>query len=301
MTGIGDGIAVSNQGTVLNGAPDNQLLRRLIIVSFGVHALFILVGPTQLFWSAPSTPQETIIAADIFPDLEMGASKEAALPNAAPAEEVKVEKNILPQLPKQFTVEDKPATESDMAVAEQEKEQVKPEPENDQKEKVDESPEVTKRQTEEATELKKKEALERLMKEQARKEEKFADRTEAPLNKKLAQRKMELENQRNGVSGGGGVSEIRLNKYLSALATVVRRNYALPEIYNLKDSTLEVRIAMMLTDSGELRKLDVAQSSGNESFDALALKVIRDSAPLPRPPVELAGQTFVFVFSPKTM
>jgi protein TonB len=288
-------------GNVLKEPAESRLLTSLIVASAIVHFLFLFLDPELFFWNSKPAQEEMVISADIFPDIDMGSSKEAALPDVVPAEELKVEKNLLPQLPNKFTIEEQAPKKDEMALAE-EQPPVKVKPEEtpvEEKKIVDQ--EIIKKKNDEATELKKKDALERLLKEQARKEEKFAEETTAPLSKKLAQRKMDLESSRNGLTGGGGISELRLHKYLSTLSRVVRRNYALPQIYNLENAKLEVRVAMMLNDIGDLRELSVAQSSGDPAFDQLVLKVIRDSVPLPPPPVELSGQTFVFVFSPRTM
>jgi TonB family protein len=288
-------------GNILNEPAESRLLTRLVVVSAVIHFLFLFIDPALFFWSSKPIQEEMVISADIFPDIDMGSSKEAALPEAQPAEELKVDKNLLPQLPNKFSIEEQEPKKDDMALTEEKPPEKEKAEEPPKEEKKAEDPDIVKKKNEEVTELKKQDALERLLKEQARKEEKFAEQTAAPLSKKLAQRKMDLENQRNGVSGGGGVSEIRLHKYLSSLSRVVKRNYALPQIYNLENANLEVRVAMMLNDNGDLRQLDIAQSSGDASFDQLVLKVIRDSVPLPRPPTELSGQTFVFVFSPRTM
>ena len=286
---------------ILNEPAESRLLTRLVIVSAVIHSLFLFVDPAWLFWKSNPVQEEMVISADIFPDIDMGSSKQAALPDVKPAEELQVDKNLLPQLPNKFSIEEQAPKKDDMVVAEEQPvKEVKPEEEHVEPKK-EEAPDIIKKKNDEATELQKKDALERLLKEQARKDEKFADETVAPLSKKLEQRKMDLENQRDGLAGGGGVTEIRMHKYLSTLSRVVKRNYALPQIYNLANANLEVRVAMRLNDEGELRQLDIEQSSGDGSFDELVLKVIRDSVPLPRPPAELSGQTFVFVFSPRTM
>jgi len=185
-----------------------------------------------------------------------------------------------------------------MAIAEEEK--PKPKVKKETKKKAKEI-QVVKKQQKDATELRKKDALARLLKEQARKEKKFAKETVAPLSKKLAQRKMELAENNGGASGGGGLSEIRRNKYANALQRAIRRNYSLPEVYNLANAKLRTEIRMILNASGDLRKLEIAVSSGDASFDQLALKTIQNSVPLPRPPTFLAGKSFTFIFSPNTM
>lgn len=281
---------------------DSRILKRLLVVSAVIHILVFVVDPEIFMWNPRPQEQEIVISADIFPDIEMGASKQTALPNAAPAEELMVDKNILPQLPNKFQMEEQAQKKDEMAVEEEEKPKDEPKPAEEEKPKPKEDePDIVQKKNDALTELKKQDALERLLKEQTRREEKFADDTSAPLSDKLAQRKMELEGQQAGLSGGGGIEEIRLNKYLMSLSRVVRRNYSLPQIYNLQNAELEVRVAMMLNESGELRELDIAKSSGDPSFDELVLKVIRDSVPLPRPPTELSGQKFIFIFSPRTM
>ncbi|MEZ4741382.1 MAG: cell envelope integrity protein TolA [Bdellovibrionota bacterium] len=275
-----------------------KLVLTFIFVSSICHLIVLLIDPSILFKKNIEDREEITISADILPDIDLGAATQDALPNAKQAEELKVDKQILPQMPKKFTIEEKTPEKSEMAI-----EAIKKEKEADKEKEAgkDKELQVVKKKEQEALEVRKKDALARLLKEHARKEKKFAKETEAPLSEKLAQRKMELENKTLGVSGGGAISKHRLHKYLAKLERAIKRNYSLPQVYNLANAKLETRIRMVLNDSGNLQKLEIAESSGEASFDQLALKAVQNSVPLPKPPSELAGESFVFVFTPNTM
>lgn len=295
----------NEENSKLKEIDQGLILKRFLFVSFAIHALVFLVRIDDWFPESKPIMEELVIEAELMPDLNMDGAKDDALPNAAKAEEIKVIKQILPQLPKVFELEKKVEEKKEDALAEEEvdkskkyeEEQPKP---LEEKEKSNESEVAKNEVNKDAMKIKKKEALERLLKEAARKEEKFADQTSAPLSKKLAQRKEELESQDDGSSGGGGISGIRMNKYRKALYRAIKRNYSVPAAYNLQNAEIVAKISIVLNASGDVREIKVHESSGDEAYDYLALKAVKDSVPLPKPPKEQAGKMIIISFNPRT-
>lgn len=283
---------------------ENRLLKIFILGSVAIHVLIFFLKLDEFFPVAKPIIDEMVIEADMMPDFDIKPAKEDALPDAAKAEEVMVHKQILPQLPKTFEVEKK-VEEPEDAIAidekpkEKEKEEPKKEPEKPKNEPKKDAMAAEERET--AVKLKKREAFERLMKEAARKEEKFAEQTSAPLSKKLAQRKAELDDQEEGgFSGDGGLSGIRQKKYMRALRKAIKRNYSLPSAYNLQNAEIVAKVSLILNGNGDIREVKIYESSGDKVYDYLALKAVKDSVPLPKPPEGQAGKQIIIQFNPKT-
>jgi colicin import membrane protein len=71
------------------------------------------------------------------------------------------------------------------------------------------------------------------------------------------------------------------SSYVQSLPGVIRPFWKLPSF--LMDKNLRCRIKIYLSPVGDVLKLEVQESSGNEEFDARAVKAIKEAAPFPKP------------------
>lgn len=79
-----------------------------------------------------------------------------------------------------------------------------------------------------------------------------------------------------------GISKLQHDNYLATLDQQIKRNWVLPQWLAKKPLRAQVRIR--LNDKGEVIRREIALSSGNSSYDDLALDTIDRSAPFPPPP-----------------
>lgn len=256
---------------------ERESLKLLLFFSFVAH-LFFLLGGHRLFVGGPSSSVEDKweeIEADLSFDVS-GEAKLDSIDQAVKGEELKVQKQVLPQLTKTYEVEEAPA--KDVA---------------DEGEVVDTAElEREKRERLAAVKLKKKEALRRLLKEKARQEKKFAEQTTSPILGKLEARKRELET-------GGLTLSMKVKGFLKKVKSSVQRNYSIPEIYRRSNREMIASFVLVLDKDGQIKTLKLSKSSGETGFDSLGKETIRKSAPLPRPPKELVGKEFVLNFDLK--
>jgi len=266
----------------------SKLAKHFVLVSIGIHLLVAIISVTQIFQFTIESPalNEWAIEAEIALDSKSEAPKDM-LPRAAPAEEIMVPKQTLPQLPK--TVELDKTEEEDI------KETIPDEKikESEPSEKVakEESTPLDDKKREVAVKLKKQEALERLLKEKAREKEMFADKVSSPLSESLQRRKAQLASGQ--VSSGEEV-----NSYVVQIQRSVRRFYSIPETYRIRGDSLTARIKISVSPKGDILFMDVENSSGETGFDQLVMEIIRKAEPLPSPPKELIGKQLLLSFNP---
>lgn len=286
---IAGGLLLTSGGPLV---PEDKLLKKFVIVSFLIHAVAIGVRPGQWFRSSPPVAEEWSMDADLIPDLTLNSPKDSAIPKAAPAEDPTVKANMLPQLTKKMAIQDSPEAQDKNAMLDPEAKKIEDEAEKKQEQLVA----VPKQDPDEQNRLKMDDALRRLALEKLKAEKKEAKETKAPSNEDLARLKEAVAKGKNinaGVVGSGHSAE----KCLGPIRQAVHRNYALPEAYNLKDAKIVVTIAIVLTETGDLTKADIVESSGDSVFDQLAFKAVRDSAPLPPCP-EQAGKQILLKMNP---
>src|SRR3989338_2886285 len=141
---------------------ENRIFKYMVLTSLGVHTAVFMWSRFKDSSAAISFKEMSIQA-----DLEM-ESTVASISSRERAEEIKVDQKILPQLPKQYEVQDKPEQDQ----KQNEELALKEEVHKEEEKKPEVDPEQVKR--ERILALQKKQALERLLKEKARKEEKFS-------------------------------------------------------------------------------------------------------------------------------
>lgn len=257
---------------------ETELLKLLVGVSFLLHVVLLVVNFDAIF-SSDRKPMEDEweIEAELAVGIE-GEGKQDSIDRSVKGDEIKVIKQTLPQLTKSFEVE----KEKEEKLADVGETVVDPELEKEEK----------KRKA--AARLKKKEALRRLLKERARREKKFADKTTSPIAKKLQARKRELEGKEFSLG-----SQKKISRFVREVQAAVKRYYSLPEVYRVADKPLKTAIRVKLDESGQIVDIAVSKSSGDEGFDTIGVNTMKKASPLPPPPRELVGKPFILNFSPE--
>jgi TolA protein len=271
---------------------ETELFRLFFLISLGIHFVFFLAQGIEIFQKRRHFVEEWAIDADLLVDATSGAPADAALPNAAKADEAKVSERMLPQLPKQFAV-DEAKTPLEKTFTEQD---IKAKAEKEQAE--DKTPGKTNDTSEEKNRLKKDDALRRLALEKLRNENKFSKKTEAP-SADAARLKDDSKSLAAANTGAtfGTVSASEANRYKARIQSAIRRNYSIPD--TLKFRTVEpVILAIELNQMGSLVFSKVDESSGDKYFDELAYQALKASTPLPPPPEGLVNQRILLKFSP---
>ncbi|RYZ88219.1 MAG: TonB C-terminal domain-containing protein, partial [Proteobacteria bacterium] len=79
-----------------------------------------------------------------------------------------------------------------------------------------------------------------------------------------------------------GLTRLQHDNYLSSLDQQIKQNWVLPQWLSKKQLRAQVRLK--LDEKGQVVSRDIVLSSGNSSYDDLALDTIDKSAPFPPPP-----------------
>lgn len=278
---------------------DDRLIIVFVAVSIFAHTLFFVLQGFNLLSDRKLITDEWVMDAEIVSDLDFSGLEKSALPDAKQAEEVKVSERMLPQLTKTYSAKEDTTPEN--AVAEEKIEEKKQEVKEEKKEaakpdKVEEVPVRAPSKEDnklDPKELKKRQALEALRKSAPPAKTNEAETASA---KDVATKIM--ENLGQGIGGGTARGKQIINQYVAMVRRSVHNNYSLPDAYNLKGANMQVMIAVVVSERGDIMKIDVEQSSGDRVFDSLTMEAVRASSPLPKPPKELAGEKILLVFKP---
>jgi TonB family protein len=101
----------------------------------------------------------------------------------------------------------------------------------------------------------------------------------------------------NIVSSGSsfsGISQLRVNEYLSSLTAKVQDHWTLPQF--LSDSNLKAAVLIDIDAQGNLVKREIYASSGNSVFDASCMSAVADAAPFTPPPDEVKNALLLIRF-----
>ncbi len=281
-----------------NKSGEDRLFIILVIISASAHLAFLLLDNFSWIHDKPLMTDEWTMDADLITDLDMSAPAKTALPKAEVAPEAKAPTELLPQLPKKFSVKEE--TKPEEAVAEEKEKEIPKDVKPAEKEKKAEDLQIKTENKEDnpltAAQILKAAALERL-----KMEDKVAKTTEAPEQDKLARFAEELNKSKKKVNSGfaSPASKGKVKQYGALLRQAVMQNYSLPEVYNLKAANLKVLFSITVGENGDLIDLEVNQSSGDQVYDELTVQAVRASVPLPRPPKELVGVAFGLIFTPQ--
>ena len=277
---------------------ESKLFKIFVAISLVLHAFVILFQGWKFAGRKVMMEDETEIAADLLQDFDMTAPPVTAIPDAVKAPEAKVPDNMLPQLPKNFQIAEpkkleepeaeekedpKPKVEAKVAPVEKKAEPVPPSKLDEQK-----------------NQLEKRDAMKRLALEALRQQQKTDKEVKAPETNPLAQLAESMAKSGKFNKGPGrAVNGTHAAKYIALLREAIRSNYNLPEVYNLKGAGIRVQLAIEINDGGQVSSLAVQETSGDPAFDSLTMEAVRASVPLPKPPPDLVGQTFLLNITPQ--
>lgn len=272
---------------------EDRLVRHFVLLSVAIHGVVLIINSLNLIPHVRLDDQEWEIQADLIVDSETGGPDKTQLPDAKEAEEAAVPANMLPQLTKKFQIEED--TVADEGATLDTNAQVSPKvQQSDDRDKLN-----IRTEKEEANRIKKREALRRLALEKLRKQSN-SKQVQAQKENALAKLREELSLRRPKEQQGGDGAGFQIQKYRSMVQSAVRRNYALPEAYNLRNAQLAVVIAIVVNEKGDIISSKIERASGDSVFDELAFKAVKKSSPLPKPPVAQAGEWIHLKFTPKS-
>ena len=261
------------QSSEQNAKSELSLLKWFLISSLCVHILCLCFDPSLFFFQPQKILDEGSIDIDLI-SLDTQPNTHVEPPPLPPAP-------LLPQVPKRFDIE-RPEKPEDLALEEK-------------KAPAEEEPkiQIDHQKDEEATKI----ALERLIKEVNRQKTKEKSHEKPSLlSDNLKERKKELETEQlHGILSIGTTK----SGYASVVKVWIQRNYALPEIYELKNTHIKAVVELVLSEQGGIAKLSLVSSSQNPIFDQLALKTVEKAAPFPTPPPEWVGKVIVLPFETK--
>ena len=90
-----------------------------------------------------------------------------------------------------------------------------------------------------------------------------------------------------GSSQQGEVSELLIYAYFSRLRAHVMAYWDLPRL--LADKNLKAIVSIQVNPKGDITRIELEKTSGNEAFDQIVIETIKNSSPLPQPPEELSS------------
>lgn len=268
-------------------ARESRSLMLFIGISVAAHLLGFILSMFNLFGLPKPALEEYSIDTELLSDVDMGSAPKTVIPSAQKAEEASVPTNQLPQLPKTVTIKEKVKEEE--GIMEEKKDEKIEEGKNITKDTEEDGQAIVKPDA--AVKLKKSEALERLVRERLKEQQKEETKELKTQEKSdLAQIRDVLKNA--GVtqnSSGGIVAIAENNRYTAYLNSTLRRNYALPTTYQLTRKDMFTVIRVQLSVRGELMDVQVQESSGDDTFDGYCIQTAQRSAPFNPPPKAMAG------------
>lgn len=90
----------------------------------------------------------------------------------------------------------------------------------------------------------------------------------------------------DGAANSGGDGQ-PLRHYLQHIRERIARYKKYPPLARRRQLEGRVGIRFLLSATGEVQRLAISRSSGEELLDQAALKAVQDGSPFPRPPVDL--------------
>ena len=90
-----------------------------------------------------------------------------------------------------------------------------------------------------------------------------------------------------GNSSEGQISEVLLNAYFNRVKVHVIQYWNLPQW--LADKNLRATVIIQVNSFGDITRIELEKTSGNETFDQVVIDTIKMSSPLPEPLPELTS------------
>ncbi|MDE3269227.1 MAG: cell envelope integrity protein TolA, partial [Pseudomonadota bacterium] len=245
---------------------EKKLLKFFLIFFFILHVLAIISVPLSSFLTP--IEREVSFVVDVLPETAIPAPTTAEEPPAT---------DMLPQLPKKFTVKSEQLPSLPKAATEEDAQDNEP------------SDEVA-AHNDDGNLLKAKDALKRLALERLRSQKLQETKKQRALTKQMHKALLNISSLKN--------SDAVRSKYQTVLRVFIRRNFILPDIHDLKNADIKVKLEIKINDKGYLSKMRIIQSSNNKIFDELAASAVKNSSPFPTPPRELIEQDIIIILTP---
>ncbi len=274
---------------------EDRLFKKLFVFSVLGHLVFFTIDKFDFFSSTPEPlVEEWSIDTDLMTD-NPGAVTQTTLPKAVESDEVKVPDNLLPQLPKNFAIEQPKKAEEDGEVEPLKNAKVG----ESKPDQVDKAPDVKDDKTD-ANKVAMKEAIKRLALEKLRKEQKDVKGREYKAQKSdaMARLRSELQAAKVGdAAEGGGGTGVEEKKYGALLKKAIQKHYSLPQTFTSNVASLKVILAITVDELGQLVAVRVQTSSNDPTFDEYSIRAAKAAAPYAKPPESQVGKEIHLVFS----
>lgn len=274
----------SNQsGSERQVAAESRLVVRLVWVSIIIHIGVATLSYFNGDHLVKPIVDEWAIDVEVLGD-EDGAT---AIPDVKSAPKPRVQKELLPQLPKTVAVQAPPKDEDVL--------EVKKAAKNSKPDKPDEpepEPSKAKQDTDAAVKLKLKELAKRAALEKLRKLKEKENQNQAPVQDPLARIADEVDRNRSNKAAGNKLNRL----YGVSLKKRISRHYTLPKTFTSQISDLKVTLAIVVNGKGELVSVKIFQSSSDATFDEYTVKAAQSAAPFDKPPQGLVGRTIHVAF-----
>jgi TonB family protein len=104
----------------------------------------------------------------------------------------------------------------------------------------------------------------------------------------------------SGLMAGGGAPRVSPDEaYGNVVKEKIMKKWALPENFSKEEKTFMIIIDITIGwDDGKVKKLSFEKSSGNDRYDQMAIRAIRQAEPFPPIPKDCMEDTFGIKFSP---
>ncbi|WP_141735812.1 TonB family protein [Oligoflexus tunisiensis] len=268
-------------------ARDSRSLMIFIGISVAAHLIGFILSLFDIFGLPQPALEEWSIDTELLNEMEMGSAPKTVIPSAEKAEEATVPTNQLPQLPKTVTIKEKIKEEE--GVMEEKKDEKIEEGKNITKDAEEDGQSIVKPDA--AVKLKKSEALERLVREKLKEQQKEETKELKTQEKSdLAQIRDVLKNAGVTQSAGGIVAIAEHNRYRAYLGALLKRNYAMPSTYQVTKADMFAVLSIVINVRGELMNVEVSTSSGDSVFDDYCMQTVQKSTPFNPPPKDMAGE-----------
>lgn len=109
--------------------------------------------------------------------------------------------------------------------------------------------------------------------------------SQAIANLREEKRLYKGEQLSKGDSQTGEVNALLISAYSARIRSHINRNWNIPQF--LADKDFRATIVIYINKLGQVTRIELEKTSGDESFDQIVIETIRMSSPLPEPPSEL--------------
>jgi TonB family protein len=281
----------------IKNLPEDQLIKYLFMISVGAHVVFFSVDQFSLFQDAEPLVAEWSIDTDLVMDSNVGVVQQSAIKDAKESEEAAVPKNMLPQLPKNFTIE-KPTNPEDVVAEEVEREKEKPKDAPKEEKQTKEKIVNTLPEKKDTNTVAMKDALKRLALEKLKSEQKdTAKELTAQKNEDASRLKSPMLDKAGSMQGNSIGMSRQAKAYGMVLYRAIRSQYYLPETFKATDGKLEVTLSIRVNGQGHLDSIEVVQPSGDDAFDKYTIEAAKNAAPFEPPPESQIGRDIHIKFT----